>query len=81
MTSQMLQALSNLFAILQKAGCAPGDIVKTTLLLDDMSDFATVNELYSQFFSGTRVPSRSCFAAKTLPKGALVEIEAIAKKN
>lgn len=78
---QTEQALSNLRAVLKAAGCVPGDIVKTTILLDDMADFAEVNEIYAAFFEGGRVPARSCFAAKTLPKGALVEVEAIAMQR
>lgn len=76
--AQTVQALSNLRAILKEAGCTPKDIVKTTILLDDMGAFSEVNQLYEAFFDGGRVPARSCFAAKQLPKGALVEIEAIA---
>lgn len=75
---QCAQALSNLKAILKEAGCGPQDIVKTMILLEDMKDFATVNDIYANFFEGGPVPARSCFAAKQLPKGALVEIEAIA---
>lgn len=77
---QTKQALSNLKAILSGAGCTPVNIVKTTILLDDMADFAAVNKIYESFFDGGRVPARSCFAAKQLPKDALVEIEAIASK-
>lgn len=74
---QFRQAMSNLRAILKASG-ANGEIVKTTLLLADMNDFGTVNPIYDEFFAGGPVPARACFAAKTLPKGALVEIEAIA---
>lgn len=79
---QTKQALSNLAAILKAAGPNPR-IVKTTVLLHDMADFATVNGFYDAFFAKGGpaegpVPARSCFAAKSLPKGALVEIEAIA---
>lgn len=76
---QTKQTLSNLKAILESAGAGIGDIVKTTILLDDIADFAKVNTIYSSFFEGHSVPARSCFAAKQLPKGALVEIDAIAK--
>lgn len=75
---QTRQALANLKAIVTAAGAGVNDIVKTTILLDDIGDFAAVNKIYEAFFEGGRVPSRSCFAAKQLPKGALVEIEAIA---
>jgi reactive intermediate/imine deaminase len=79
---QTEQALDNLAAIVQAAG-AGARIVKTVILLDDMKDFDTVNKKYEAFFSeggpcAGPMPARSCFAAKTLPKGALVEIEAVA---
>lgn len=79
---QTRQCLANLAAILKASG-TNGQIVKTTILLDDMNDFAAVNKLYENFFvsgevAAAPVPARACFAAKTLPKGALVEIEAIA---
>lgn len=76
---QTQQALHNLKAIVEASGATVANIVKTTLLLNDMNDFAAVNSIYSDFFEGGRVPARSCFAAKQLPKSALVEIEAIAK--
>ncbi|KAA8498599.1 Reactive Intermediate Deaminase A, chloroplastic [Porphyridium purpureum] len=77
---QTKQVLANLDAILKAGGAkGPEQIIKTTILLDDMADFATVNTLYSEYFKGSRVPARACFAAKTLPKNALVEIEAIAE--
>lgn len=76
--AETVQALSNMRAILKDAGATPNDIVKTTILLDDIADFGKVNGIYEAFFKGGRVPARSCFAAKKLPKGALVEIEAIA---
>lgn len=76
--TQTKQALSNIRAVLAKVGAQPTDIVKTTILLNDMADFTTVNAIYKEFFEEGRVPARSCFAAKQLPKGALVEIEAIA---
>lgn len=75
---QTTQALKNLKAIVESAGANVKDIVKTTVLLDDIADFAAVNVLYASFFDGGSAPARSCFAAKQLPKGALVEIEAIA---
>lgn len=75
---QTIQALRNLRGVLKQAHCNPTDIVKVTILLQDMSAFTEVNQLYKEFFEGGMVPARSCFAAKQLPKGALVEIEAIA---
>lgn len=75
---QTHQALSNLEAIMNEAGAKAKDIVKTTVLLADMNDFGMVNGIYEAFFKDGDVPARACFAAKQLPKGALVEIEAIA---
>jgi 2-iminobutanoate/2-iminopropanoate deaminase len=54
------------------------DVVKTTCFLSDMADFAAFNEVYASYF--TEKPARSCVAVKTLPKGALVEVEVIAQK-
>ena len=78
-TTQARQSLNNVKAILEAAGYALSDVVKTTVLLDDMANFAAVNAVYSEFFT-ENFPARACFAAKALPKGALVEIEAIAAK-
>lgn len=74
------QALKNLFAIVAEAGFEPSDIVKTTVFLADMADFAEMNEVYSQFFAAP-FPARSAVAVKTLPKGARVEIECIAARG
>ena len=76
---QARQSLTNVKAILEAAGYTLADVVKTTVLLDDMANFAAVNAVYSEFFT-ENCPARACFAAKALPKGALVEIEAIAAK-
>lgn len=76
--AQTEQALSNLKAIVEAAGAKVEHVVKTTILLHEINDFAAVNAIYSKFFEGVDVPARSCFAAKQLPKAALVEIEAIA---
>ena len=73
------QSLKNLFAIVAEAGFQPSDIVKTTVFLADMADFAEMNEVYAQFFSAP-FPARSAVAVKTLPKGASVEIECIAAR-
>lgn len=73
------QSLKNLFAIVAEAGFQPSDIVKTTVFLVDMADFAEMNEVYAQFFSAP-FPARSAVAVKTLPKGARVEIECIAAR-
>lgn len=73
------QSLKNLFAIVAEAGFQHSDIVKTTVFLADMADFAEMNEVYAQFFSAP-FPARSAVAVKTLPKGARVEIECIAAR-
>ena len=76
--AQARQALDNLGAILRAAGMDYSNVVKTTVFLVDMVDFAAVNEIYAQYFSG-EVPARSCVQA-VLPKEGLVEVEAIAVK-
>ena len=73
------QSLKNLFAIVAEAGFQPSDIVKTTVFLAAMADFAELNEVYAHFFSAPS-PARSAVAVKTLPKGARVEIECIAAR-
>ena len=78
-STQARQSLTNLKNILEAAGYTLADVVKTTVLLDDMANFAAVNAVYSEFFT-ENFPARACYAAKALPKGALVEIEAIAAK-
>ncbi len=75
--AQTRQSLANIAAILEAAGLAMDDVVKTTVLLADMNDFAPMNEVYAEFFTGV-CPARAAFAVKDLPKGARVEIEAIA---
>lgn len=74
---QCIQVLANLKAVLEASGSSLGQVLKTTIFLADMNDFAAVNELYAEAF-GTYKPSRSTVAVKTLPKNALVEIDAIA---
>ena len=76
---QTRQSLTNAKAILEAAGLGLQNVVKTTVFLADMSDFAAMNQVYAQFFSAP-YPARSAVAVKTLPKGALVEIECIAAK-
>ena len=76
---QTMQSFGNIKAILAEAGLTTDNIVKTTVLLADISDFAEMNEVYATQFSGT-FPARSAFAVKDLPKGALVEIEVIAAR-
>ena len=76
---QTEQSLKNIGYILEAAGCDYKNVVKTTCLLSDISDFAAMNEIYAKYF-GEESPARAAFAVKTLPMGALVEIEAIAAK-
>ena len=76
---QTRQSLTNAGAILAAAGLSLQQVVKTTVFLADMADFAAMNEVYAQFFSAP-FPARSAVAVKTLPKGALVEIECIAAR-
>ena len=75
--AQTRQSLTNLKAILEQAGSGLGNVVKTTVFLADMGDFAAFNAVYAEYF--TSKPARSCVAAKALPKGVLCEIEAIAE--
>jgi len=75
--AQTKQVLENLDAVLKAGGATAEQIVKTTIFLANMDDFAAVNALYGTFF-GDHKPARSTVAVKTLPKNALVEIEAIA---
>ncbi len=74
---QTRQIFSNIAAVLAAAGLENEQIVKTTVFLQDMSLFAEMNEVYAEQFNGS-YPARSAFAAKALPKNALVEIEVIA---
>ena len=76
---QTEQSQKNIGAILAEAGYGFEDVVKTTVLLADINDFAAMNEVYGRYFTGT-CPARAAFAVKDLPKGARVEIEAIAVK-
>ena len=74
---QTRQSLLNVKAVLEEAGLTMGDVVKTTVFMADMNDFADMNSVYAEFFSEP-YPARSAVAVKTLPKGALVEIEVVA---
>lgn len=73
---QTARALENLGAVLEAGGSSFGNVVKTTVFLASMVDFAAMNEVYAEVF-GSNPPARSTVAVKELPKGALVEIEAI----
>ena len=76
---QTRQSLSNIKAILEEAGLTMANVVKTTVFLADMNDFADMNAIYAEFFSEP-YPARSAVAVKSLPKGALVEIEVVAEQ-
>ena len=78
-TTQTNQSLTNIQNILTTAGYTLNDVVKTTVLLADIADFAAMNAVYAQYFTENK-PARAAFAVKDLPRGALVEIEAIAAK-
>lgn len=76
--SQARQALTNLRAVLEAAGTGLGDAVKTTVFLEDMDDYAAVNQVYAEHFSAP-YPARSAVEAAGLPRGARVEIEVVAR--
>lgn len=78
-TEQTRQSLANVKAILEAAGLTMANVVKTTVFLADMSDFAAMNAVYAEAFEAP-YPARSAVAVKQLPKNALVEIEVIAAK-
>lgn len=75
--AQTERVLTNLQAILQESGAGLGSVLKTTVFLADMGDFAAMNEVYARHF-GDHKPARSTVAVRTLPKNVLVEIDAIA---
>ena len=77
--TQTNQSLTNIKNILAAAGFTMNDVVKTTVLLADIADFAAMNAVYAEYFTENK-PARAAFAVKDLPRGALVEIEAIAAK-
>ena len=74
---QTEQVCKNLCAVLEASGASISSVIKTTCFLQDMSDFAAFNGVYAKYFTSS--PARSCVAVKSLPKGSLVEIEAVAK--
>lgn len=76
-SEQTHQVFKNLQAVLTAAGGSLQSVIKVSLFLDDMNDFATVNAIYESYFDGHK-PARSAVAVKTLPKNALVEIDLIA---
>ena len=77
--AQTRQSLSNVKAILAEAGASMDQLIKTTVFLKDMNDFAAMNEIYATFFSEGSFPARSAVEVARLPKDALIEIEAIAQ--
>ena len=79
-TEQTTQVLRNIEAILLAAGYTLNDVVKSTCLLSDMTDFKAMNGVYAQFYTSDQ-PARAAFAVKGLPLGALIEIETIAVKQ
>ena len=76
---QTRQSLTNVKAILEEAGLSMSNVVKTTVFMADMGNFAEMNAVYAEFFTEP-YPARSAVAVKTLPKDALVEIEVVAEK-
>ena len=79
-TAQTRQSLLNVKAILTEAGLTMDNVVKTTVFLQNMGDFAAMNAVYAEFFTEGNYPARSAVEVGALPKGALVEIEAICSK-
>ena len=76
--TQTEQVFQNLFALLKACGATPASVVRCTVYLKDMGEFATVNAIYARHFDGVTPPARACVEAARLPKDALVEIDAIA---
>ena len=75
--AQTRRSLDNLGYILEEAGLTFDDVVKTTVLLDDIKNFAAMNAVYAEYFKGDK-PARVCYEVAALPKGAKVEIDAVA---
>ncbi|NTV88761.1 MAG: RidA family protein [Clostridiales bacterium] len=75
--AQTKRSLDNVAAIIEEAGFKMADVIKTTVFITDMEDFSKVNEVYEDVFKETK-PARSCVQVAALPKGAMIEIEAIA---
>lgn len=78
--AQTHQSLKNVKAILEEAGLSLSDVVKSTVLLKNITDFAAMNEVYAEYYS-SNPPARAAYEVANLPMGALVEIETIAVKN
>lgn len=77
--AQTKQSFANLFAVLEAAGLTGDDVIKTTVFLTDMSNFAAMNEVYAERF-GSPFPARTTIGVKELPLGAMIEIEMIARR-
>lgn len=77
--AQTRQSLTNVGSILEEAGLGFNDVVKTTVLLDDMSNFSAMNAVYAEFFPEMK-PARVCFQVAALPLGVKIEIDAVAGK-
>ena len=75
--AQARQALSNVRALLEESGSGMDKVIKTTVFIKDMNDFARINEVYATFFTGS-YPARSCVEVARLPKDVLIEVEAVA---
>jgi 2-iminobutanoate/2-iminopropanoate deaminase len=75
--AQTEQVMKNLGAILEAGGSSMASVIKTVIFLKDMNDFSTVNEIYGRYFK-SNYPARSCVAVESLPKGARIEVEAVA---
>ena len=78
--AQATQAMKNIQAVLTAAGLTLDNVVKTTVLLTTIADYAAVNEIYDSFFEGTTYPARCAYQVSALPVGGLVEIETICQK-
>lgn len=76
---QTIQVMENLKAVLEAAGGLPDSVIKTTVFLSDLADFPAMNTIYAEYLGEDNAPARSTVQVAALPKGALVEIEAIAK--
>ncbi|MDG0794954.1 RidA family protein [Cohnella ginsengisoli] len=79
--AQTHRVLQNLKAVVEEAGLSLGDVVKTTIFLDSMDDFAKVNEIYASYFDGGVLPARATVQVGKLPKNALVEIDCVAHRG
>ena len=79
--AQTAQSLENVKAILADKGLTLEDVIKTTVFIKDMNDFGKINEVYSKYICGDKLPARSCVEVARLPKDGLVEIEVIAHKK